>query len=60
MRFQCHIGPGAYKPEEAGPMKTVFQSPPAYTFGSRHKNYGLDNTPGMIPIFIYIDLLFVS
>jgi hypothetical protein len=29
-------------------MKTVFQSPPAYTFGTRHKNYGLDNTPGII------------
>jgi hypothetical protein len=42
------LGPGAYKPEEAGPMKTVFQSPPAYTFGTRHKNYGLDNTPGRI------------
>ncbi|CAF1197399.1 unnamed protein product [Adineta steineri] len=26
-------------------MKTVFQSPPAYTFGTRHKAYGLDHTP---------------
>lgn len=43
----CYLlGPGAYKPEETGPMKSVFQSPPAYTFGTRHKYYGLDNTPG--------------
>jgi hypothetical protein len=31
-------------------MKTVFQSPPAFTFGTRHKYYGLDNTPGKIAI----------
>jgi hypothetical protein len=42
------LGPGAYKPEESGPMKTAFQAAPAYTFGTRHKNYGLDNTPGKI------------
>ncbi len=47
-----YLGPGAYKPEETGPMKTVFQSPPAYTIGTRHKNYGLDSTPGMITLFI--------
>ena len=44
--FDVHIGPGAYKPEDSGPMKNAFQSSPAYTFGTRHKDYGLDNTPG--------------
>ncbi len=37
-------------------MKTAFQSPPAYTFGSRHKYYGLDTTPGMLESFITIQL----
>ena len=34
-------------------MKTVFQSPPAYTFGTRHKNYGLDQTPGRISFRLF-------
>jgi len=38
-------------------MKTVFQSPPAYTFGSRHKNYGLDNTPGMFRFIFMFNLM---
>ncbi|CAF0981792.1 unnamed protein product [Didymodactylos carnosus] len=38
-------GPGTYKPEEQGPMRSVFLSQPSYTFGSRHKYFGLDNTP---------------
>jgi hypothetical protein len=40
-------------------MKTVFQSPPAYTFGTRHKNYGLDNTPGIIAIFSFFKYICV-
>lgn len=41
-------------------MKTVFQSPPAYTFGSRHKNYGLDHTPGMQEVFMLFFQIEVS
>jgi len=41
-------------------MKTVFQSPPAYTFGSRHKNYGLDNTPGMFRPYIALRYMSTS
>ena len=40
------LGPGTYKPEDAGSTKSAFLSSPAYTFGTRHKDYGLDNTPG--------------
>ena len=32
-------------------MKSVFESPPAYSFGSRHKAYGLDKTPGRMVTF---------
>jgi len=37
-------------------MKAVFQSPPAYTFGSRHKYFGLDSTPGMCESFIALKI----
>ncbi|XP_059141490.1 outer dense fiber protein 3-like [Physella acuta] len=37
-------GPGAYKPESAGP--NAFKSAPKYSFGLRNRNRKCDNTPG--------------
>ena len=37
-------GPGAYSPEKSGP--TARQSPPAYSFGTRHRGRKTDNVPG--------------
>ena len=37
-------GPGAYSPEKTGP--TARQSPPAYSFGVRHRGRKTDNVPG--------------
>ena len=37
-------GPGSYSPEHTGP--TAKFRHPAYSFGTRHRNRGTDNTPG--------------
>lgn len=45
LKGDVNPGPGAYKPENTGTMKVNYEAAPAYTFGSRHKYFGLDNTP---------------
>merc|ERR1712232_708950 len=39
----CTPGPGAYSPENSGPQS--FDSPPAFSFGTRHRHRRTDNTP---------------
>ena len=47
-------GPGAYSPERAGP--TAKSSPPAYSFGTRHRGRKTDNVPGKYIHLIHVEV----
>ena len=51
-------GPGAYSPERSGP--TAKSSPPAYSFGTRHRGRKTDDIPGKyIFSFLHINIRFI-